>query len=515
MLKTIKKYHNFLFLFLSVILVTPSVLGMLHVGFPLTDDGNWMVIRFSAFYEALRSGQFPVRFLTRLNNGYGYPVADFLYPLFMYLGVPIHVIGLSFVNTIKLLIILSLFSASGFSFLWLKKIFDNQSALVGALFYALFPYLLFDVYTRGSVGEVLALTILPFVLWQIERKSLLLASIGIGALIISHNTLSFLFMPFIIGYIFVRSKKFSKFNLLSFLFGLGLSSFFWIPAIYDLQYTVFTKTKVSDFSSYFINNNLNFLGIISLFLILESAFYLIRKKDKFFLILFLVFMFLVFLTLSYSLPLWKIIPFSNLIQFPFRIISLIIPLGAFMSAYLINKEKFFKKSFLVGIYLILIFISGFPFMYPKSFQTFPDTFYSTNQDTTTVKNEYMPKWVKEALGTYNPERVSLLTGQEQINTQSITSNKIIFNTFLPVNRTAQINIVYFPGWNAYVNGVKKEILPDNPSGLMRLSLSKGENNVVLKFSETPVRILGDFISLISLFGIMGFAVLLKKKKLKI
>src|SRR2546421_9202065 len=39
---------------------------------------------------SLRHGQFPVRFLPRLNHGYGYPVADFLYPLFMYIGVPLY-----------------------------------------------------------------------------------------------------------------------------------------------------------------------------------------------------------------------------------------------------------------------------------------------------------------------------------------------------------------------------------------------------------------------------------------
>ena len=89
-------------LFVVILLVTlvfPLILPLLSKGFFVSDDGEWMVIRFSAFYEALRSGQFPVRFLMRLNQGYGYPVSDFLYPGFMYLGVPLHVIGFSFVDT--------------------------------------------------------------------------------------------------------------------------------------------------------------------------------------------------------------------------------------------------------------------------------------------------------------------------------------------------------------------------------------------------------------------------------
>src|SRR5579872_5388408 len=90
----------------------PVFLGIFHPGFFVTDDANWMVIRLSAFYEAFRQGQFPVRFLPRLNSGYGYPVADFLYPLFLYLGVLIHVFHTNFIMSTKILFGLSLFASA-------------------------------------------------------------------------------------------------------------------------------------------------------------------------------------------------------------------------------------------------------------------------------------------------------------------------------------------------------------------------------------------------------------------
>src|SRR3989304_7722744 len=194
-----KKRFNILFLLL-LILTIPSVVGLLHSGFPLTDDGNWMVIRLSAFYENLRDGQFPVRFLSRLNHGYGYPVADFLYPGFMYIGSLIHILGFSFVNSIKIILGISLITSAVFSFLWLRKIFDEMSAIIGALIYLYFPYHLYDVYKRGSVGEVLSLAILPFILWQIEKKNIFWSAIGIFLLILAHNTLAVLFMLFIFAY---------------------------------------------------------------------------------------------------------------------------------------------------------------------------------------------------------------------------------------------------------------------------------------------------------------------------
>ncbi|MBP6882412.1 MAG: hypothetical protein KBC15_02540, partial [Candidatus Levybacteria bacterium] len=55
----------------------------------VSDDGGWMVIRLAAFYDALRDGQIPVRWVNTLNFGYGYPVTHFLYPAFLYIGAPI------------------------------------------------------------------------------------------------------------------------------------------------------------------------------------------------------------------------------------------------------------------------------------------------------------------------------------------------------------------------------------------------------------------------------------------
>ena len=514
MLKKITKKSNLIFILLVVILTVPAVIGLLHLGFPATDDGNWMVIRFSAFYESLRAGQFPVRFLSRLNFNYGYPVPDFLYPLFMYIGVPIHVLGFNFFDTIKIILILSLFSSSLFCFLWLRKIFDNISSLVGSLFYVFFPYHLFDVYVRGSVGEVLSLAILPFVLWQIERKNFILTSIGISLLVVAHNTLAFLFLPLIFLYGILRDRKILKFNILTLFFGLCISSFFWIPALYDSKFTVFGKTQVSDFSSYFINNNFSLLGLIFVFLVVESIFYLIRKKDKFFLILFIATLILAFLTFSQSQIFWKVLPFTNLIQFPFRIISLIIPISAFMLSYLLKKEEVTKKYLLTVIYLIIILISSWYFLFPKTYQFYDDTFYSTNQDSTTVKNEYMPVWVKKLSSSQAPVKVVNLTGKENIAINQINANRINFSTNLDASRSIQINTIYFPGWTALVNGKKVNINYNNDYGLIRLILPKGENNVLVAFSETPVRIFADLLSIIGLMFVFGFSFLNRKYKFK-
>lgn len=160
-------------LLLLFLLSLPAIISLFHPGFFQSDDGEWMIIRFSAFHQAFRDGEFPVRWLGRLNHGYGYPVANFLYPGFMYLSELPKVLGFGFVDSIKIILGFSIISSAVFAYLWLSKLFGKTSAFIGALFYLYTPYHLFDLYKRGSVGEVLALTVVPLIFWAMEKKNLL------------------------------------------------------------------------------------------------------------------------------------------------------------------------------------------------------------------------------------------------------------------------------------------------------------------------------------------------------
>ena len=516
-----KNYYKLIFLLLAVIFSIPAIIGILHPGFPLTDDGGWMVIRFSAFFQTLRSGEFPVRFLMRLNNGYGYPVSDFLYPLFMYFSVPIHLLGINFVNTIKILLILCVFSSSLFTFFWLRKLFDNLSSLVGAIFYTFFPYHLFDLYQRGSVGEVLSLSILPFVLWQIERKSLFWSAVGLAFLILAHNTLAVLFMFLILPYALLdiyidknHKKVFSFYSMIT-LLGFGLSSFFWLPALFDLQYTVFAKTQISNVNNYFANFSL--VGTVTAVVLISIiALMLLGKiqirKHRLTVIMLVISIASIYLASPFSVFLWKFLP-SSFVQFPFRFLSLTIPSAAFLAACIVSIFPNRIKITLGVLILVLVSVSAFTYLSPKSYQNLPDGFYSTNQDTTTVKNEYMPKWVQSIPQVMATARVENLNGKEVINLLQATPNKTAFSVLLTAQRTIQINTIYFPGWYAFVNGKPAEILYNNPMGLINLYLNAGANNVEVKFMETPVRLFSDIMSIISVGGLFGFILLKKKIKL--
>ncbi len=220
---------------LVLLLVSPVVLPLLQPGFFVSDDGDWMVIRLSAFHETLKTGQFPVRFLERLNHGYGYPVTNFLYPLPFYLGELIHLFGFGFVDSIKILFAASFFLGAVFMYFY--------AGPIAAVVYTYFPYRLFDVYKRGSLGEAVAFIFLPLIFYLFDRKKIVLAALATAGLITSHNVIALIFLPVIFFY--SRSLKLVLLALL-------LSAWFWLPALYDLQFTKASTIAVSDFNQYFL-----------------------------------------------------------------------------------------------------------------------------------------------------------------------------------------------------------------------------------------------------------------------
>ena len=186
-----------------------------------------------------------------------------------------------------------------------------------------------------------------------------------------------------------------------------------------------------------------------------------------------------------------------------------------MIAHLLSKEKSTKKYILVVIYFVLIFVSSYAFLFPKSFQYLPETFYSTSQDTTTIKNEYMPKWVKNIPVSRYKSKVEVLNGKEIPAILFQKANKTSFNVFLEKSRMVQINTVYFPGWKAYVNGKEAKINYDNDQGLITFNLEKGENNVKVYFTETPVRLFSDLLSIIGIVGVVVCSYFLKRGRFSI
>lgn len=507
MTRTIRSYLPYILLILvGLIMLIP----LLRTGFIVTDDGTWMIIRLSAFYQSFREGQFPVRFLGRLNYSYGYPVANFLYPGFLYIGSFIHVAGFSFVNTVKILLGGSLVTAGIFVYLWLRKFFKELPSLFGALSFITGPYLLFDLYTRGSVGELLALCMVALGLYSLEAGYPWLLSLAVTMLILGHNSLALLFIIIFVGYIWLR--KLSLEYILWMLFGVGMASFFWIPALYEQKYIVFSRAVVSNPMEYFVQyKSLWLLGLSG---IIAWIFLVVRRVKQQSLSMFLWALVVgVIMAIPVSAPLWHVRIFASLFQFPFRFLSLALFASAWLTACLLQNVK--KYTWLFGIGFILIWVIHLRIIYFGIQNEYhPDSFYTTNEATTTVQNEYMPRWVSVLPTKRADQRIEFIQGSGHIENSTVSTQNINLLVDAKEQSILQINTMYYPGWGVSIDNQPVIIDYKNDMGLMRVTIPTGEHHVVASFRETISRFITDIFSFIvfTIYCIWIIIRVLKKKK---
>jgi uncharacterized membrane protein len=235
---------------LCILLFIPT-LPLFHTGLPLTHDGSDHVARIANFYLSLSEGTLIPRWAENLNWGYGHPILMFLYPLPSYMASFFHVLGLSFVDSTKAVFGVTFILSGLTMFLWLKTFVRKDAAFLGALLYCFAPYRFVDLYVRGAIGEHVAFMLVPLVCYfilktsrAVDKKFLVGGAFSLALLILSHNAVSLMALPFILLYIvflFFQTEH-RKYFLVSssFIIVLGflLSAFFWVPAVLEAKYTL-------------------------------------------------------------------------------------------------------------------------------------------------------------------------------------------------------------------------------------------------------------------------------------
>lgn len=506
----------FLAALFCLLCLLPLLWPLVQPGFFATDDGNWMVIRLASFYQSLRGGQFPTRFLWTLNHGYGYPVTNFLYPLPFYLGSLLHLLHLSFVDSVKTIFGLS-FIAGGlgmFLYGW-QKMKNAPLSLSAAIIYTYFPYRVFDIYTRGSLGEAVAFAFVPFIFYGLDlvkqksRLGLVVSALAVFGVVTSHNSLGLLFVTFSVTKILfyywqIKDGKQLILSMAAILTGIGLAGFFIIPALLELSFTRASVINVSTPGDYFLTaqNFLPILGVGSLALIPIIWNWLqVRKlsgEQLFYLSAAVV---ALFLASPLSSWFWQMNSFTHLFQFPWRLISLVALVAGLLVVNLNSKSKGLNIILaIVCLVLILAFVQSASKITTTSY---PDSFYSTNDDTTTVQNEYMPKWVVKNPSQLPVSPYTILHGQGSVQQNNLT---------LLTYATIQANIVYYPGIKILAN--TSTVNYSYPQGLPIFNLPPGKYVLKTAFTETPLRLLADALSLLSLGVLVGFVLSLKSSHAK-
>lgn len=512
--------------------------SLLTPGFVPTHDGEYHIIRFFEFDKNIKAGEFFPRWAPGLNSGFGVPLFNFFYPFPNYVGEFFHLLGFSFIDSLKLTSAAGLIIGGLFFYLWTVQTLGVGAGVVGAVFYTLAPYHLVDVYVRGSPGEVWALAFFPAILWLTnqfaksgKKRHLIFGSFALALLILSHNILTIMFLPFYLSYIALlmilrRRRDVLRLGLIP-VFGTGLSSYFWLPALAEAKYV--TGLKAVSFADHFpalfqllfpswgsgfsvpgILDQMSFqIGIphllVALACLISLPYFLKKNREKAaYLAFFLIWLVVVFiLLLEVSLPLWKLIPIMPFFQYPWRLLSLIILFTSFLAGFLVLYQKRSKILAAILVFLALAFYSGYtrPVKYPSR----TDDFYLTNpvwtDGTNTLGDSFATIWAPDKQPQRAKERLVIIQGEGKVKELFIKPASYSFRVETTTPAELQVNTLYFPGWEVFVD--EEETPIDFANGLINFQISEGKHIIEVEFQDTPIRTLAKRISFLSLLFLIG------------
>jgi len=393
-----------------------------------------------------------------------------------------------------------------------------------------------------------------------NTKNLVGLSVSFVGLLLSHNPMVLTFTPilfvWVIFWMFYKYKNpFLPFikkqiNLiikliLSGIFAAGLAAFYTLPVLLETKYvqinTMFEgyyhfsvhfaglfQLFISNFwgdgaSVWGPNDNMSFMigylhWIVPL-LILFYIFYIFiininKKKNnkidfRFYLLALTILIGFgtVFMTHNKSTFIWLLFPLIQKIQFPWRFLNHSIFLFSFsagglaliLDTYLPKKKTII--ALVLGISVLFLNISYFT---PIHFgpitdeQKFSGKAW-TNQITSGIY-DYLPKTAQIAAQGPAKEYVDQIVPEDSF--YSVSNGKkgsdwMFFNLHLSRDSKVTLSQLAFPNFEITDNGllVKSEIEPK--LGRLVINLVTGDHQLMVKFINTPVRTISNYISLIS------------------
>jgi len=529
--------------------------------FPMHDDTQ--VARVVVMGKALKQGQFPVRWVSDLGYGYGYPIFNFYAPLPYYIGGGLYALGVDSVVATKIMFGIGMVLAGVTLFLLVESTLGFFAAMTAGMLFLYAPYHAVEVYIRGSVGEYWAIAFVPLLLYGLKMslqkkhvaKGIIIGSISLAAVIVSHTIVGFLTCIFLgVGLILywailMIQKKlyFPSFirPVILILFGLGLSAFFWLPAVTEMSATSVSQMiglANTTFFDHFVcasqlwNSPWGFAGSapgcvdgmsfkfgkVQIFVLLCSfiAWILLRKKQQlkgkniFMVLSVLGLMICVFFMLQVSALVWKFIPFTSFIQYPWRLLSFGMMFIAMGGAYIVAVPRMpiVRIVLAVGIVTITIIVNAKIFIpqytYSRDSYAF-ETLEELRFTKSKISDEYLPP------GIIKPQTASgivktAIQGNDIFLVRALKEKDTSLYAELESDTAQTITIrkAWFPGWKISVDG--KRVEPVLVLGTPSVNIPAGKSIIRMQFTDTPVRILGNILSICTALVIGGIYVYGKK-----
>jgi hypothetical protein len=332
--------------------------------------------------------------------------------------------------------------------------------------------------------------------------------------------------------------------------GLGLAAFMWLPAILErdaVQFRNVAQGTFFDFRRYFLDvgeliapaqifdlaaTQMRFhysVGLpqwVSAVLGALTVFSTRRRRPA---ALFFAFaaLGLAYLMLPASIRVWEAIPQMAYFQFPTRFLGPAAVVFGILAGAAISWADGLRwkwgQTAMAGAAVAVCVLGAMPLLYPPQWPDFGPVSAQRILDTelngrgvgTTSANDFLPVGTKVVpppqdglLRSYKAGQVDKLNratlpagtqatllhhGPEDDHYAVAGGSAFVFRMFT----------FYFPGWTAYVDGVKTNIMPSEPEGWITFWVPAGAHDLTVRLENTPVRWIAWIISALAALGLAG------------
>src|SRR5579872_1043385 len=533
----------------------------------ITTDADETYTIFISIDDSIKAGIFPPEWSANALSMSGEPI-NFFHPFVTYLVEIVHIFVPDIIKSANFTVPIILVSSGLTFFLLARRITGtNFVALISSVFYMYAPYRFTDSHIRGDFAESAAFIFMPLVVYFVLKAtnksrnnlgSLILGGISFGMLLISHVMIVYLFVLFIFIPLLLY-KIFTSHNLSQvksfvaiFGIGLGITAYFWIPFVLEINYVNFSgfalfsnvggqipwQTSILGQTwplgprpDYYMN--VGYPAVAAM--IMGLAFF----KDRRILLISLSSWFYVFLMTSEGNQILNLIPLIADIQFPYRLLTVItlvtsVLLGLVIKA-LYTKLKprlailHYDRSFILlscGLMITIIFIMAYTMtnIPPDSHVTnptrdqiccsitatqyyyAPKTIPIPHQKTVILNNDtgFLVTLAPGKFGSFmiqqsKPFPMYNVTNSEPDNLNPSKNIEVnIKNTLIDweiqtsskYQNLVDFRIFYYPGWHVYLDGQRQQDRYDESNGHISVLVPAGDHHLRIVYEDTPPRFFG-------------------------
>jgi hypothetical protein len=450
--------------------------------------------------------------------------------------------------------------AAGFAFRAMaREWMSMDSATIAACLYVVNPYMLFVVYERGALAELLAATWIPLlILLALRRRDALLPlALTIAALWLSNAPAAVMGCYALIPLVSVvalrgRSWRLMARSAAAVPLGLGLASFWLVPAAYEQRWIQIRRAigplmSIEDsflfryvplpggpsdrrFNTIYHNGVLQSVSWIAVALIagaVAAAWFSRQKRGPLRTALIVLGAVVVFLQCTWSGPFWRHIPELPYLQFPWRWLLVLAVVAAALAGFAIPSEQTTRRAIGLRGLLVLLLACGMAILSAVLFwqpcdeeDNIPAQIAARQTTGFQGADEYTPigadggriqqglpairllasATAEESPTDDNPlwtaDPVTEISGAIAITDSSPEHLAASIATTRP--GVAVLRLIDYPGWRISRNGVELHNLPHRRDGLIAIPVAAGVTRIDVRWRRTPDEWAGAALSLAAL-----------------